>query len=148
MSKVLEHYTVPTADGVKRMRYVSRVDFRNLGLSFGGFHTFAVLTPWGNLLACKWDKRLFSYRYGYRDCVRVLGLCVYWVRLKRAEGDPLDTGNELSEKPTMPKLQTTKTRPRQWLEAKRFHSDDACLIYPFALLTGIAARRAKSRSPR
>lgn len=36
----------------------------------------------------------------------------------------------------MPKLQTTKTRPRQWLEAKRFHSDDACLIYPFALGTG------------
>lgn len=87
MTRILERYTVPKeGGGTIPMRYVSRVDWSNLRVRFWDRH-FGILTPWGNLLACPWERRLFSYRYGYRKCLHIFGLCIYWVWLKRSERD-------------------------------------------------------------
>lgn len=88
--KVLERYTVPTETGPKAMEYVSRVDWRNIGIGFSLGNAW-LSTPWGNLLACPWERRLFSYRYGYKKCWHFAGLCVSWVRLRESrEAPPLN----------------------------------------------------------
>jgi hypothetical protein len=40
-------------------------------------------TPWGNLIVKPWANRLFSERYGPKPPLKIAGLCVTWVRLRR-----------------------------------------------------------------
>lgn len=46
------------------------------------FHC-GIQTPWGNLIIKPWANRLFSERYGYTRTLKLFGLCVTWVRLRR-----------------------------------------------------------------
>jgi hypothetical protein len=89
MSKVLERYTVPQADGTeKRMRYVSRVEWRNVGF-FWAWRIIGELglrTPWGNLIVSDWLP--FEYRYGGKKPIfAARGWNLRWVRLKTMEED-------------------------------------------------------------
>ena len=68
-------------------RYEPRTDWKNIGL-FWDWIDFGVSTPWGNLIFKRWRDRLFTDRDGYTPTLKVFGLCVTWVRLKRFR-DPL-----------------------------------------------------------
>jgi len=67
-------------------RYEPRTDWRNIGV-FRHWFTVGLMTPWGNLIVKRWEDRLFSERYGYQRTLRLFGLCVTWVRLKRLRTD-------------------------------------------------------------
>ena len=59
------------------------VRWTNVGIFLHGFGRWGIMTPWGNVVVCPWEERLFSYRYGYRKCWHIAGACVAWVWLRR-----------------------------------------------------------------
>jgi hypothetical protein len=89
MSRVLERYTVPGPDGtIKRKRYVSRVEWRNVGVfaAWRIIREVGIRTPWGNLIFGGWLP--FEYRYGGKRPILQIGGCnLRWVPLKAMEDD-------------------------------------------------------------
>jgi hypothetical protein len=86
---VVKRYTVPGPDGgLKRMRYVSRVEWRNLRLFWAWriVREFGLCTPWGNLIFGRWLP--FEYRYGDKKPLLTVGRYhLRWVRLVTMEED-------------------------------------------------------------